>query len=474
MRRLLHFKLNPNTRRKLLRFRSIQRGYFSFLILAFFVVLALFGPWLVNNRALIVSHGGKWYFPTLGADISGKTFGLDYDYETDYRALKEYFENTEKHKTAGDWVLLPPVPFNGREVCDVFGNLEWREAEKKYFLKGEVFAEGKAYLLHPNGRFRREWSVLGGKLHGPFCGYDIHGSLTERGRWEHGTLARYEKLSAQTEGTGAAAAAGTTGMAGAATAGVTTVGVGGFSEPLLHNLRCFLPYPNAPLTSGHLLGTDESGHDVLARLFYGFRILCVASLIYLTLTYLVGISIGCAMGYFGGWFDIIAQRLIEVWSNIPYLYLIIFLSSVLIPNLFGLMIIIVAFSWITLTYYMRTGTYREKERDYIAAARLLGAGNARIIFRHILPNTLSTVVTFVPFMVAAVVFQLTALDFLGFGLPPTEPTWGEMLRQGTENFESPWILASVVTCLVVLLVLITFVGEAVREAFDPKKFTTYQ
>jgi microcin C transport system permease protein len=110
----------------------------------------------------------------------------------------------------------------------------------------------------------------------------------------------------------------------------------------------------------------------------------------------------------------------------------------------------------------------------LTAARLLGAGNTRIIFRHILPNTLSTVVTFVPFMVAAVVFQLTALDFLGFGLPPTEPTWGEMLRQGTENFESPWILASVVTCLVVVLVLITFVGEAIREAFDPKKFTTFQ
>ena len=170
----------------------------------------------------------------------------------------------------------------------------------------------------------------------------------------------------------------------------------------------------------------------------------------------------------------IVQRFIEIWSNIPQLYLIIFLTSLLVPNLFWLMLILVAFSWITLTYYMRTGTYREKEREYVSAARLLGASTPRIIFRHILPNTLSTVVTFAPFLVAMVVFQLTALDFLGFGLPPTEPTWGEMLKQGKENFNHPWILGSVVTCLVGLLVLITFVGEAIREAFDPKKFTTYQ
>jgi microcin C transport system permease protein len=468
------FRLNPNTRRKLLRFRSIRRGYFSFLALCFFVALALLGPWLVNNRALVVSYEGKLYFPTLGGDIPGRTFGLDYDYETDYRALKKHFENaaagtagTAGGSSSNNWVLLPPVPFNGTEVCEVHGELKWNAAGTagdaagdaaggRYELNGEPYLEGQAYLLHPNGRFHRVWSVLDGQLHGVFTGYDMHGNVVERGYWEHGKCVKFAPVSSSTPPA----------LAPPVTPPAPPVAP--------QTLLCFLPYPNAPLTAGHLLGTDESGHDVLARLFYGFRILCVASVIYLALTYLVGIAVGCAMGYFGGWFDIVAQRLIEIWANIPNLYLIIFLSSVLIPNLFWLMVIIVAFSWLTLTYYMRTGTYREKERDYIAAARLLGASNTRIIFRHILPNTLSTVVTFVPFMVAAVVFQLTALDFLGFGLPPTEPTWGEMLRQGTENFESPWILASVVACLVALLVLITFVGEAVREAFDPKKFTTYQ
>ncbi|MDR2862944.1 MAG: ABC transporter permease subunit [Puniceicoccales bacterium] len=439
------FKLDPNTRRKLQRFRSIKRGYYSFIALAFFVALALLGPWLVNNRALAVRYDGSYFFPTLGGIIPGKTFGLDYEYETDYRALKEHFASEGK----GNWVFLPPVPYNGTEVCEVLSTLDFR-GDGRYYLPGAAMplAEGQVCLLHPNGRPRRVWRVVAGRLHGLFQGYDMHGNLVEKGRWENGAQASYAALNPALPPV--------------------------FAEPDMGKLRSFLPYPNKPGVAGHLLGTDESGHDVLARLFYGFRILCAASVIYLAFTYIIGIAAGCAMGYFGGWFDIVAQRGIEIWSNIPHLYLIIFLSSMLVPDLFWLMIIIVAFSWITLTYYMRTGTYREKERDYVAAARLLGAGAGRIIFRHILPNTLSTVVTFVPFMVAAVVFQLTALDFLGFGLPPTEPTWGEMLKQGTENFDSPWILGSVVACLVTVLVLITFVGEAVREAFDPKKFTVYQ
>ncbi|MDR2513453.1 MAG: ABC transporter permease subunit [Puniceicoccales bacterium] len=406
------FKLNPNTQRKLQRFRSIKRGYYSFLALVFLVALALLGPWLVNNRALVVRYEGHLYFPTLGAILPGTTFGLGYEYETDYRTLQKRFADEKSTGLAkGNWVLMPPIPFNGTEVCEVYGTLEQRDGA--YLLDGVPYADGQALRRDDEGRLLPVGRILNGKLQG-----------------------------------------------GEAPKG----------SPLL----CFLPYPNSPGVSGHILGTDESGHDILARLFYGFRILCAASAIYLGLTYLIGIIIGCAMGYFGGWFDICTQRLIEIWANIPHLYLIIFLSSLLIPSLFWLMLIIVAFSWITLTYYTRTGTYREKGRDYVAAARLLGASNTRIIFRHILPNTLSTVITFVPFMVAAVVFQLTALDFLGFGLPPTEPTWGEILRQGTENFDSPWILSSVVACLVIVLVLTTFVGEAIREAFDPKKFTTYQ
>ncbi|MDR2981183.1 MAG: ABC transporter permease subunit [Puniceicoccales bacterium] len=437
-------KLNPNTRRKLQRFKSIKRGYYSFLVLVFCVLVAGVGPWLVNSRALIVKYNGEYFFPTLGRMIPGETFGLDYEYETNYRALQEHFSAEGK----GNWVLMPPIPYDGTEVCEVREALVYQDGRYLTPHDKKPYADGTAYLFHPNGRTQRVWRVLDGKLHGMMYGYDMHGDLIEKARWIDGKLDHYTPLA--------------TGLSKE------------FTEPRIDQIQYILPYPNQPGLGGHILGTDESGHDVTARLFYGFRVLCIASVIYLAFTYAIGIVVGCAMGYFGGWVDMVGQRLVEIWSNIPYLYLIIFLSSILVPNLFWLMLIIVAFSWITMTYYMRTGTYREKAREYISATRLLGAGNIRIIFRHILPNTLSTIVTFIPFMIAAVVTQLTALDFLGFGLPPTEPSWGEMLRQGTENFDSPWILSSVTVCLVVLLVLITFVGEAIREAFDPRKFTTYQ
>jgi microcin C transport system permease protein len=184
------------------------------------------------------------------------------------------------------------------------------------------------------------------------------------------------------------------------------------------------------------------------------------------------------MGYFGGWIDLIGQRLIEIWSLVPFLFVVIIVSSILSAigglNLGWLLVIVVLFSWTGITYYMRTNTYKEKAREYVLAARVLGAGTPRILFHHVLPNVLSTIVTFAPFTVAASISALTALDFLGYGLPPPTPSWGELLRQGTSNLSSPWIVASSFSALVIVLVLVTFIGEAVREAFDPKKFTVYQ
>jgi microcin C transport system permease protein len=201
----------------------------------------------------------------------------------------------------------------------------------------------------------------------------------------------------------------------------------------------------------------------------------------MALTYLIGITIGCIMGYFGGIFDLIFQRLIEIWSNIPFLYMVIIVFSV-IPATFAistriliLLTIMVLFSWTGMTYYMRTATYREKSRDYAAAAIVLGAGTPRIIFNHILPNTVSTIVTFMPFSVVAGIIAITALDFLGWGLPPPTPSMGELLKQGTASLTTaPWIVSSAFAALVFVLTLVTFIGEAVREAFDPKKYTTYR
>ncbi|MFT5578266.1 MAG: microcin C transport system permease protein [Paraglaciecola psychrophila] len=240
--------------------------------------------------------------------------------------------------------------------------------------------------------------------------------------------------------------------------------------------------PEAPsLSTRHLLGTDTTSRDILARLVYGTRIALLFAIAFMLAVYLIGIAIGCAMGFFGGVFDLVFQRLIEIWSNIPFLYMVIIVFSV-VPASFdtgariGLLLgVMVLFSWTGMTYYMRTETYKEKSRDYVAAARIIGASNRRIIFKHILPNVVSTLVTFMPFTIVSAISAITALDFLGFGLPPPTPSLGELLKQGTANLRTAeWIVTSAFATLVILLTLVTFIGEAVREAFDPKQFTVYK
>lgn len=252
-------------------------------------------------------------------------------------------------------------------------------------------------------------------------------------------------------------------------------------SPYENNLYEGFLKPRPPsFEAGHYLGTDSTGRDILARLIYGFRIAVFFALAFMTMVYLIGITVGCLMGYFGGWFDLFVQRIIEIWSLVPFIYMVIIIFSV-IPTSFSipsriaiLLTIMVFFSWTGMTYYMRTATYREKARDYTAAAQIIGASTPRIIFHHILPNAVSTVVTFMPFTVAAAITAITALDFLGFGLPPPTPSIGEILKQGTSSLEAPWIVSSAFVALVFILTLVTFIGEAIREAFDPKKFTTYR
>ena len=240
--------------------------------------------------------------------------------------------------------------------------------------------------------------------------------------------------------------------------------------------------PEAPdFKLRHFLGTDTTSRDILARLVYGTRIALLFAIAFMLAVYLIGISIGCAMGYFGGTFDLVFQRLIEIWSNIPFLYMVIIVFSV-IPSIFSipvrigiLLTVMVLFSWTGMTYYMRTETYKEKARDYTAAAKVIGASNTRIIFRHILPNVISTLVTFMPFTIVSAISSITALDFLGFGLPAPTPSLGELLKQGTANLRTAeWIVTSAFITLVLLLTLVTFIGEAVRESFDPKQYTVYK
>jgi microcin C transport system permease protein len=235
----------------------------------------------------------------------------------------------------------------------------------------------------------------------------------------------------------------------------------------------FPPFPPS-IEEKHYFGTDTIGRDIAARLVYGFRIAIFFSLLLLAFNYAVGVSIGCAMGFWGGKFDLIFQRIIEIWSNIPFLYVIIIISSIVVPNFFMLIVIMAFFGWIGITWTMRTITYKEKAREYVLAARALGATDFRIIFKHIIPNTIAIIVTFAPFAVSGGIVALTSLDYLGFGLPPPTPSWGEMLQQGWANLDAWWIGGSVILAMIITLMAVTFVGEAIREAFDPKMHTTYE
>ncbi|MBX2809263.1 MAG: ABC transporter permease subunit [Cellvibrionaceae bacterium] len=335
------------------RFTQFKRGYYALLILTALFVLSLFAELLVSNRALIVSYQGQWYFPSYGRVIPGTTFGLDYAYETNYRELQQRFASDKQ----GDWLLLPPVPYNPYET-----NL----------IDGE-----------------------------------------------------------------------------------------------------FPPYAPA-WARRHYLGTDTSGRDIVARLVYGFRLCMVFALALLLFEYVIGATLGCLMGFCGGKVDLLGQRLIEIWSNIPGLYVIIIVASVVVPQFWHLLVIMACFSWVTMTGYMRTCAYKESAREYILAARAMGASSGRIIVKHILPNTLNVLVTFMPFSVAAGISALTSLDYLGFGLPAPTPSWGELLKQGTGNLESPWIVISVTAALTLVLVMVTFIGEAIREAFDARQHSFYR
>lgn len=356
---MFNFRLDPVTKRQFARFRSIKRGYISFLLFMFLLLLCSVLELWVNQRAIIVQHEGKLYFPTYGDMIPGREFDLDYDYETNYRELSQI-----KEKSGEGFVLMPLVP--------------WGPYEND--LDARINADGN-------------------RIYPPFA---------------------------------------------------------------------------PELSRKHYLGTDSTGRDILARLFYGFRIAISFSLVLLFVNYLVGVTLGCLMGWLGGRFDLFLQRLIEILSNIPFLYVVMIVASIVTPTFTTLALIMAAFGWMGMTWYMRTATYKEKARDYIQAARALGASDFRVIFRHIIPNSLALIITFIPFSISSGIVSLTSLDFLGYGLPAPTPSWGELLDQGVKNLNAQWIVSSVVTAMVLILVMVTFIGEAIREAFDPKKHTTYE
>jgi microcin C transport system permease protein len=217
------------------------------------------------------------------------------------------------------------------------------------------------------------------------------------------------------------------------------------------------------------LGTDDGGRDVLARLIYGFRISVLFGLCLTIVSSVIGVAAGAVQGYFGGWTDLLFQRFIEIWTSIPSLYLLLIISSVLVPGFFVLLGILLLFSWVSLVGLVRAEFLRGRNFEYIQAARALGVSNGTIIFRHLLPNAMVATMTFLPFILSSSVMTLTALDFLGFGLPPGSPSLGELLSQCKANVQAPWLGLTGFFAIAFMLSLLIFIGEAVRDAFDPRK-----
>lgn len=438
---------SPLTLKQLRRFRQIRRGYASLVILLVFVGVASLDSLLVGKQALVVRYEGRYYFPFVTSVLPATTFGLKDDSETDYRELQRQF----REKSSGNWVLMPLVPYDSKlDTPEIIEEVVLRDGVAYLASESQPF-DGRAYTVFRDKpeQKRQEWVFRHGLKQGEMRGWDLNNDQVEKGMYEKGQRSTYTDYS-----DGKAAAL----------------------ESQAAGIMQTVVYPPSPpsWTQRHFLGTTSSGGDVLAILYGGWQQAIIASLLFVTFVFVVGVAVGGMLGYFGGALDLIGMRLLEIWSVLPFLFIVMIISSMVSPTLFLLVVIISLFSWMGTTIYIRTAVLREKARDYVASARLLGTGTTRVIFKHILPNSIAILVTLAPFEVAAIISSLAALDFLGFGLPVEEPSWGRLLREGTEDFNYPWIVSSAFFAMTLVLVLVTFVGEAVREAFDPKKFTTYQ
>lgn len=228
------------------------------------------------------------------------------------------------------------------------------------------------------------------------------------------------------------------------------------------------PTPSAP-SKKHWLGTDDEGRDILARIIYGIRLSVIFAFLLTVISSIIGIICGAVQGYFGGKTDILMQRFIEIWDSLPQLFILIIVASLFAPTFWSLLIILLFFSWTSLTGMVRAEFMRTRNFEYVKAARILGISNWRIIYRHILPNALVASITFIPFLISEAIVALTALDFLGLGLPQEYPSLGDLVRQGKDNLQAPWIGISIFIVLSTLLTLLIFIGEGVRDALDSRK-----
>jgi ABC-type microcin C transport system permease subunit YejE len=450
-------KLDPITRRRFARFRKIKRGYYSLLILLGAMVLSIFAPYLAESRALLVVYQGRVFLPTFQyltmtafkqAPPAGWTGG---DLEADYLRLQRewrterYYAERERAEAGNDPQKLAALdakyPDRGSYV--VMPMIPWDPYQSDFWYN-EILNDIQALMTAENRDAAERLARRDG--------LDELANDIQNGSIE--AIVKDPKRSPTGDLTGLARSGG------------------------MGSLKGLGQVPPTPpdWRRGHYLGTDAQGRDVASRLLYGFRISIFFALFLTISGQVIGTIIGSLQGYLGGRFDILSQRIIEVLISIPFLYVVIILAALFAPTFWMLVAIMAIFQWIGITFYMRTEMYREKTREYCLAAKSYGASHLRIIFRHLLPNTLTPLVTFTPFAVVGAIFALTSLDYLGYGLPAPTPSWGELIDQALllENRDKLWLTFAPFGAITITLVLVVFIGESVREAFDPKQYSRYE
>ena len=369
------------------RFKSIKRGYYSLIILISLYVLSICAPIIFNSKAIMVKYNDDYYFPLFNSIFNNKNIeakdlgqfeikGKKKYGQPHYRLLKKQYQKENN----GNWVIMPLYPYDPYE---------------------EVISEKDEQFTDMNGN--GVWDPS-------------EDFIDENG---NGIADKYK-------------------------------------------------YTNFP-NSQHLLGTDNQGRDVLSRLIYGFNISITFAIVCCFLSYIIGIIIGGTLGYFGGKVDLFGLRIIEIYGSIPFLFMLMILATFIKPNVYILASMYVFLTgWIGITWYVRGEFLREKSKDYVSAAVSMGQSHWNVMFRHILPNSLTPVITFAPFAIIGYISALVSLDYLGFGLQPPTPSWGELMAQGRNNLQYWHLIISPLFSIGATLFLITFIGEAIREAFDPK------
>ncbi len=401
-------------KKRLRKFKTIKRAYYSLIILFFTYVFSLLATFFLNSTALMVKYTNNTY--DYGEEFVDLNNNKVWDEGEDHIDEPQYYYPLFKK---------------------IYKNLDY---EASFF--GQEFIKGKKRFGKPHYRILKQ--QLNDRNNGDFVIMPLY------------PFDPYEEVLSELDED---------------YTDINNNGVWDIGEPLIDNnnngLRDEYRPPTIP-DRYHIMGTDNQGRDVLARAIYGFRISISFALIVATFSYLIGISVGATLGYFGGRLDLYGLRLIEIYASIPFLFTIMILSTFIRPSLMILSLLLIIFGWVGITYYVRGEFYREKSKDYVSAAVAMGQSHWNVMFKHILPNALTPVVTYAPFALIGNISALVSLDYLGFGLQPPTPSWGELINQAAGNLQNWHLVVFPLIFLAVTLFLITLISEGVRAAFDPK------